>query len=39
MNNTVFVAIDLQNEIAKNYKKIIGQVNKATYRAEANVII
>ena len=29
MKNTALVVIDLQNDITKNYKKIIGQVNKA----------
>ncbi|SEA60242.1 Nicotinamidase-related amidase [Oribacterium sp. KHPX15] len=29
MKNKALVVIDLQNDITKNYKKIIGQVNKA----------
>ena len=36
MNNTALAVIDLQNYIAKNYKKIIGQVNKAIDWAAAN---
>ncbi len=28
MKNKALVVIDLQNDITKNYKKIIGQVNK-----------
>ena len=39
MNNTALAVIDLQNVIAKNYKKIRGQVNKATDWAVANAII
>jgi len=29
MKNKALVVIDLQNDITKNYKKIIGKVNKA----------
>ena len=29
MKNKALVVIDLQNDITKNYQKIIGQVNKA----------
>ena len=29
MKNTALVVIDLQNDITKNYKKIIGQFNEA----------
>ena len=29
MKNTALIVIDLQNDITKNYKKIIGQVNEA----------
>ena len=29
MKNIALVVIDLQNDITKNYKKIIGQVNEA----------
>ena len=29
MKNKALVVIDLQNDITKNYKMIIGQVNKA----------
>ena len=36
MNNTALVVIDLQNDITKNYKKIIGQVNEAIDWAVAN---
>ena len=36
MKNTAMVVIDLQNDITKNYKKIIGQVNKAIDWAVAN---
>ena len=36
MKNTALVVIDLQNDITKNYKKIIGQVNKAIDWAAAN---
>ena len=28
MKNKALVVIDLQNDITKNYQKIIGQVNK-----------
>ena len=36
MKNEALVVIDLQNDITKNYKKIIGQVNKAIDWAAAN---
>ncbi len=36
MKNKALVVIDLQNDITKNYKKIIGQVNKAIDHAMAN---
>ena len=36
MKNKALVVIDLQNDITKNYKKIIGQVNKAIDHAIAN---
>ena len=36
MKNTALVVIDLQNDITKNYKKIIGQVNEAIDWAAAN---
>ena len=36
MKNTALVVIDLQNDITKNYKKIIGQVNAAIDWAAAN---
>ena len=36
MKNTALVVIDLQNDITKNYKKIIGQVNEAIDWAVAN---
>lgn len=36
MKNKALVVIDLQNDITKNYKKIIGQVNKAIDWAMAN---
>ena len=36
MKNTALVVIDLQNDITKNYKKIIGQVNEAIDWAMAN---
>ncbi len=36
MKNTALVVIDLQNDITKNYKKIIGQVNDAIDWAVAN---
>lgn len=36
MNNTALVVIDLQNDITKNYKKIIGRVNEAIDWAAAN---
>ncbi len=36
MKNTALVVIDLQNDITKNYKKIIEQVNKAIDWAVAN---
>ena len=36
MKNIALVVIDLQNDITKNYKKIIGQVNKAIDWAAAN---
>ena len=29
MNNKALVVIDLQNDITKNYKDIIGRVNEA----------
>lgn len=34
MKNKALVVIDLQNDITKNYKEIIGNVNKAIERAE-----
>ena len=36
MKNKALVVIDLQNDITKNYKKIIGQVNKAIEWAVTN---
>ena len=36
MNNKALVVIDLQNDITKNYRSIIKQVNAAVDRAEAN---
>ena len=36
MKNIALVVIDLQNDITKNYKKIIGQVNEAIDWAVAN---
>ena len=36
MKNTALIVIDLQNDITKNYKMIIGQVNKAIDWAAAN---
>ena len=36
MKNKALVVIDLQNDITKNYKKIIGQVNKAIDWAMSN---
>ena len=36
MKNTTLVVIDLQNDITKNYKQIIGQVNEAIDWAAAN---
>ena len=36
MKNKALVVIDLQNDITKNYKKIIGQVNEAIDWAVAN---
>ena len=36
MKNKALVAIDLQNDITKNYRKIIGQVNKAIDWAMSN---
>ena len=36
MKNTALVVIDLQNDITKNYKKIIGMVNEAIDWAVAN---
>lgn len=36
MKNIALVVIDLQNDITKNYKKIIGQVNEAIDWAAAN---
>ena len=36
MNNTALVVIDLQNDITKNYKKIIDRVNEAIDWAAAN---
>ena len=36
MKNKALVVIDLQNDITKNYKKIIGKVNKAIDWAAAN---
>ena len=38
MKKTALVVIDLQNDITKNYKKIIGQVNKAIDWAMENEI-
>ncbi len=38
MKNTALVVIDLRNDITKNYKKIIGQVNSAIDWAVANNI-
>ena len=35
MNNKALVVIDLQNDITKNYKDIIGQVNEAIDWANA----
>ena len=29
MNNKALVAIDIQNEITKNYKEVIGNINAA----------
>ena len=36
MKNKALVVIDLQNDITKNYQKIIGQVNKAIDWAVVN---
>ena len=36
MKNKALVVIDLQNDITKNYQKIIGQVNKAIDWAMSN---
>ena len=36
MKNKALVVIDLQNDITKNYKKIVGQVNEAIDWAVAN---
>ena len=36
MKKTALVVIDLQNDITKNYKNIMGQVNKAISWATAN---
>jgi len=36
MQNKALVVIDLQNDITKNYKEIIGNVNAAVDRAVAN---
>lgn len=36
MKNIALIVIDLQNDITKNYKKIIGQVNEAIDWAAAN---
>ena len=36
MKNKALVVIDLQNDITKNYKKIIGQVNTAIDWAASN---
>ncbi len=36
MKNIAMVVIDLQNDITKNYKKIVGQVNEAIDWAVAN---
>ena len=36
MKNTALVVIDLQNDITKNYKKIMGPVNEAIDWAAAN---
>ena len=38
MKNKALVVIDLQNDITKNYKKIIGQVNEAIDWAVASEI-
>lgn len=35
MNNKALVVIDLQNDITKNYREIIGNVNRAIDRATA----
>lgn len=35
MNNKALVVIDLQNDITKNYKDIIGRVNEAINWAAA----
>ncbi len=38
MQNKALVVIDLQNDITKNYKEIIGNVNSAIERAVRNGI-
>ena len=38
MNNKALIVIDLQNDITKNYKEIIGRVNEAVDRAAAENI-
>ena len=39
MKNTALIVIDLQNDITKNYKMIIGRVNEAIDWAAANEIL
>ena len=34
MKNKVLVVIDLQNDITKNYKMIIGRVNEAIFMVQ-----
>ncbi len=36
MQNKALVVIDIQNDITKNYKEIIGNVNSAIDRAAAD---
>ena len=36
MQNTALVVIDIQNDITKNYKEVIGNINSATRWAVAN---
>ena len=38
MKNKALVVIDIQNDITKNYKEIIGNINDAIERAVAKVL-